>query len=93
MISINKESLFYPRCIYKELIGLNSEEKISRLGEVPHQVLVDLLKALKHESSNYKTIPLPLRSRIEMVESVINTKYGNAFSTDEAWKTWWILPN
>ncbi len=93
MIFLNKESLFYPLCVFKELEGLTREEKMSRLSEVPHQVLADLLKALKIEGSNYNTIPLPVRSRIEMVESVISAQYGDAFSPIDAWKTWWILPN
>lgn len=92
MIFIDKESPFYPTCIFKTLVGLSDHEQMEQLCEVPHQVLVDVLRELQKQSTLYTITPLPIQARIEMIQMVINNAYGNIFPPDEDWKTWWVLP-
>lgn len=94
MIIIDRTSNYYPTNIFGQLMGLSKWRQMDRLHELPHDVLLDLLKALQAEELFYKPfIKRPdIIERIAMVTDVIHDQYGDAFSPEDEWKAFWILP-
>ncbi len=94
MIIIDRTSDFYPTNIFGQLKGLSKGRQMDRLHEVPLDVLLELLKALQTQALLYKRFMEPphINERIEMVTDVIHDQYGDALTTEEEWKAFWILP-
>lgn len=94
MIIIDRTSDFYPINIFGQLKDLSKWRQMDRLHEVPLDVLLELLQALKTKASFYKKFEVPrhINERIEMVIDVIHDEYGDALTPEQEWKAFWILP-
>lgn len=94
MIYLDKQNQFYPRCIFRQLMGMSNAERIGLLKEIPHEELKLLRKSLEHERSIHPHSSYHhFTERISLVEQAIDVAYGDTYSEDECWKTWWVLPD